>query len=334
MNSKASIVFILGFPRSGTTLLRSLLCNHSEIYITYEMLFLPWVLQRWDSYGDLSEYRNFSRLYKDIMATYYFVEKSTAGRPILDQRTWYESCKEYSPLGILVPIIRFETDAPEGKNLILGDKSPNYTTHVPRIIRAIPEAKFIHIVRDVRDAALSARSAWKKNILRFAQRWSDGTRKLKMAIAELDESTVVEIRYEDLIREPERILRQLLGFLGLDFEDEILYLKKPSENLGDTKGEARIVAGNLDKYKKKMTSKEIARMNQIAGEMLTYYGYEVSKDAVSRRLGLAETVRYGICDFEVLCHGFEPVFRGAGWGNSLVGGTLNYAIIDRRDKYG
>jgi len=159
MISGQRILFILGFPRSGTTLLRSLLCNHSEIYITYEMLFLPLILQRWHSYGDLSDYHNFGKLYRDVMATYYFVEKADAGRPSMDQRAWYESCKEYTPLEILAPVIRFETNAPEGAGIILGDKSPNYTTHVHQIAHAFPEAKFIHIIRDVRDAALSAKKA-------------------------------------------------------------------------------------------------------------------------------------------------------------------------------
>ncbi len=232
------------------------------------------------------------------MATYYFVEKLNAGRPIIDQRSWYESCEDYTPLGILIPLMRFETNAPENMRIVLGDKSPNYTTHALRIADAIPEAKFIHIVRDVRDAALSARNAWNKNIFRFAQRWLDGTQNLKMAITKLGESTIVEIRYEDLIEDPERILRQLVEFLGLDYQDEMLFLKKPSsETLGDTKGQNRIVAGNLDKYKKHMTGREIARMNEIAGEMLTYYGYDAEKGSVSGRLSLSEKIWYAICDF-------------------------------------
>ncbi len=298
MISKTQIFFILGLPRSGTTLLRSLLFNHSEIYVAYELLFLPLVLQRWNSYGDLSDYRNFGRLYKDVMATYYFLEKSNVGTPIIDQRTWYENCEDYTPLGILMPIIRFETNAPEGAGIVLGDKSPNYTTHLQKIARAIPEAKFIHIVRDGRDAALSARSAWNKNIFRFAQRWNDGTRNLKMAISRLDENKIVEIRYEDLIDNPESILRRLAAFLGLEYQDEMLFLKKPVfETSGDAKGEMRIIAGNLNKYKKHMTSQEVARMNEIAGEMLTYYGYDAGEGSVSRHLGLSEKVWYAACDF-------------------------------------
>ena len=76
--------------------------------------------------------------------------------------------------GVFEALIRHDSDArPDG---VWGDKSPNYRAHLPLLRQLWPEARFIHIIRDARDVCLSSHKAWKKAVLRNAQRWTDEVR--------------------------------------------------------------------------------------------------------------------------------------------------------------
>jgi len=279
-----SVLLIIGFPRSGTKLLRKLLNRHDRIFVTEELMFLTYLINRWDSYGDLSNPENFASMYEEIMRTHYFAVREAQGMPLIGKDEWYAQCKSFDALGLFLPIIRHEMHAPEDPGIWLGDKSPNYTTHIGEIRRAIPQAKVIHIVRDVRDAALSARRAWNKNIFRFAQRWSDGLRILQRDVADTGPGEFLEIRYEDLLTDPALTLTRATDYLGLPFSDKMLHLDRPSENHGDAKGSLEILPGNAWKYKTQMTSRERQTMEAICADELRRYGYECGENTVSRRL--------------------------------------------------
>ncbi len=274
---KRNVVFIIGYPRSGTTLLRMILCNHPSIFIAYELLFLPYLIGKWPGYGNVSEYSNFRRMYEDVMATYYFVEKRSRGAKTISVEEWYERCQAFDILSVLLPVIQYETGAPDTPGVWLGDKSPNYTTRVSAIKKAIPEARFIHIVRDVRDTALSARKAWNKNIYRFVQRWADDIRDLQRALREIPADNLVEIRYEDLVKDPETTLTRIFTFLDLNYDPTMLKLQKPAENLGDTRGCVAVVSSNTEKYKSRLQAVEISRMESLCWDMLHCYGYQAGK---------------------------------------------------------
>jgi hypothetical protein len=298
MNSPGQrrILFIIGFPRSGTKLLRSVLNNHPRIFITSEMLFLPYLLDNWDRYGDLSNPNNFGRMHADITRTFYFAVRAEQGLDIIDAEQWHAACESFDPTGILLPLLRHETGASEDEGIWLGDKSPNYTTHLAQIKRALPEAKIIHIVRDVRDAALSARKIWKSNIYRYAQRWADGMRPLSRELESLPARDCLELRYEDLLSEPAATLSRVTDFLELEFREDMINLGKPSENFGDAKEAVGIMSGNTRKYKTQLSGSEQNRIEAVCSEVLRHYGYEVATAAPDRRLSRVRMTCYMLAD--------------------------------------
>ena len=296
MENRRKLLLIIGFPRSGTKLLRAILCNHEQIFLTHELVFLPHLLTNWDRYGDLSVFENFERMHRDIMNTDYFFAKVSRGDKAISAQEWYKLCATFDPVGVFSAVIRRETGAPDSPAVWLGDKSPNYTTHLLAIKRGIPEAKVVHIVRDGRDAALSARKVWRKNIYRFVQRWADGMRRLQDDLRRFPANDVLEVRYEDLLTGPDDAVRRLLDFLGLDYQLDVLKLHKPPENRGDTRYESQIVGDNFGKYKAQLSERQIRRMESVSWDMLKHYRYEVAEYAKVERVPGWLMIWYSACD--------------------------------------
>src|SRR5690606_37548970 len=122
-----------------------------------------------------------------------------------------------------------------------GDKSPSHIGHIDGIARCFPTARFIHMVRDVRDVAASAQSAWGKHPLRTAQRWRDAVLPVH-AQAVRGDRWLLEVRFEDMVADPEATLRQVMAFIGLPFLPAQLDLPEAPENLGSARGLRQISA--------------------------------------------------------------------------------------------
>lgn len=282
MDNIPKLLFLLGLPRSGTTLLMQLLNNHSKMFLTSELQFTPYLVRKHSDYGDLSIQQNFNKMYEDLSGSYYVLKRKAAGKTILSATEWYSRCETYDLTTVLREFIRFEMEG-AGENIVLGDKSPNYLYDLQPILAAFPEAKFIHVVRDARESAYSAQNAWKKNIFRYAQRWNDALRVLNDQL-DAGSDRILEVKYEDLIREPEQMMRQLSEFIGVDFEESMVALKAPTDAFGAAQGQTRILSTNVEKYKQAFSPRVQEKMESIAHEMLLHYGYPVEYAKKSRRL--------------------------------------------------
>ena len=262
-------LFIVGMPRSGTKLLRGMLNQHPEIAIPLnETEFLPAWIRRWASYGDLSNRHTFMNFYQQFYDTFYFQNRLIEHGQSIKADVWYLKCKgDFSIANVFEQLIRHDAGLPEGG--IWGDKSPSYVRHISLIQSIFPTARFIHLVRDARDYVLSLESAFGKNRLRAAQRWNDSVVLAQKEGVELGDKFCM-IRYEDLVDHPEEQARKLCAFLQVEFYSEMLSLNRPTENLGDTKGETNIVSGNHGKYKMLMTEKEVANVEAYCAESLRF----------------------------------------------------------------
>ena len=90
-------------------------------------------------------------------------------------------------------------------------------------------------------------------------------------------SDFIEVRYEDLIDAPEQQAHRLCTFLGVDFESSMTTLQRATENLGDTKGQQKIVAGNYGKYKTQLDTDELRLIESYCGEGLLRMGYRLEQ---------------------------------------------------------
>ena len=277
-------LFLVGMPRSGTKLLRGLLNEHSQIGIPLnETEFLPDWLRRWPDLGpQLVDRAEFQRFYDRVAGSVYFVHRLEEHGQRIDPDTWLAGCHGVlTPQSVFEALVRHDAGVPVDSGHIWGDKSPGYIAHLPALKAAFPRAKFIHIVRDVRDYCLSMQKAFGKSPVRAAQRWRDRVALARTQSAAFAED-YIEVRYEDLLADPAPTLTRLCGFVDRPFEPGMLTLSRATENLGDARGQRTIKADNTEKWRTAMPPKERALIERIAGDVLTSLGYPVEHTGTCR----------------------------------------------------
>ncbi|HKO61111.1 MAG TPA: sulfotransferase [Pyrinomonadaceae bacterium] len=284
---------IVGSPRSGTTLLRLMLDSHKELAIPPETSFLKLGANMRGSGDRLREkffqaivsypkpvtsWPDFGITEADFRAALAEVEPFTAAEGF---RTFY---KLYAA--------RF------GKTR-WGDKTPLYCMEIDSIRRVLPEGRFIHIIRDGRDAALSLREMWFSpgpDIKTQAAFWRKCVTTARRAGT--GRSDYFEVRYEDLILDTRSTLERVCKFVGLGFDEAMLsYYERAPERLKEHKGRWRPDGTALltqeqrlrqqrraikppdpecvFAWKRSMSVKERAAFQRVAGDLLEELGYEV-----------------------------------------------------------
>jgi hypothetical protein len=287
-------IFVVGMPRSGTKLLRALLNQHPMIKInTTETDFLPYWINHWESYGDLSSKRQFVSFYRSARKLNYMKVADRNGHMIgCDE--WYEACRSYDPAGVFEALIRHDLGLDRGVDVLWGDKTPSYITKTALIKRIYPSARFIHIIRDVRDFCISINKAWNKNVYRAAQRWTDDV--LAARQAGNAHGDYLEVRYEDILDDAERELRRICDFLNVDFVDDMQNLSRPCEKLGDARGHSAIKKDNKSKYRIELAPAMLSELETIAGGVLLEFGYPVDHKGPIRRIGRLRGAWYQLKD--------------------------------------
>ena len=270
-------LFLVGLPRSGTKLLRGLLNGHSRVSIPLnETEFLPHWLNNWSDFGDLSTPAAFEAFYARVSRSRYFTHRLDEHGKRIPAAVWSSQCKSFTPQAVFEALIRHDAAVPN--DAIWGDKSPGYISHLPLLKAAFPRARFIHIIRDVRDYSLSINHAFGKSKIRAAQRWNDSISSARQAAQALG-NDYIEVLYEKLLDDPQRHLQLLCDFVGIDFEPGMLQLSFPTENIGIAKGQRQIMQKNVEKWRTKMPDKERILIEQISGNLLRSLGYPVSESS-------------------------------------------------------
>ena len=281
-------LFIVGMPRSGTKLLRNLLNQHRHVrMLEVETEFLPWLAHHVDEYGELSDLQNFRRLHADMVRFPYFMYRADEGR-VLEANTWHAACRLYDAAGVFEALVRTEVGAQSGNGMIWGDKSPSYIDDIPLLTGLYPQARFIHIIRDVRDYCLSMHKAWGKDMFRAAQRWTDGVAQAREDGARVG-TAYMEVRYEDLLGDVEGTMRRVCAHLDTEFDPAVLELEQPSENIGDARGANKVVKENFGKFRSRLQPPVLKRIESIAKPVLQACGYELVYPSITaRRLSATE----------------------------------------------
>jgi Sulfotransferase family len=194
--------FILGCPRSGTTMLQMALNRHSLIAIPPETKYFSSFM----GHSGWCQRRHLKRINDDLQIDVVFPQ-----RPLVEprqQRAFFEHVAE--------SFLRTT-----GRNAIafLGEKSPAHSGFMPQIMRVFPEAKFLWVFRDGRDVALSLTQVpWMpKNLYAGFLLWLFYYSRLAQA-KKTSNVQIHFVKYEDFVSDPIRELSRISDFLGVDFE--------------------------------------------------------------------------------------------------------------------
>lgn len=290
-NTVEAPIFIFGCPRSGTSLLSRLIGSHPRIAIPFEShlynTFYPWLKY----YGDLSVLSNRERLVDDILATEVMRDWS----PRLKRQQIISTISQDDFHGIVDGILSTWTQA-QGKQR-WGEKTPAHLFYWREILRAFPKMQVLHIIRDGRDVALSWKKArfGPKHMYPLAQKWQQHLETAAALKAELNENSFLDVRYEELLREPEGIARKICAFLNEDFSAQMLSFYKteiayPTDRNNQLNLSQPPLVSNIGKWRSAMTSRQLHIFEAVAGHTLEQYGY--SRQLSQPRLSTIEKMQF------------------------------------------
>ncbi|MEO2030453.1 MAG: sulfotransferase [Planctomycetaceae bacterium] len=275
-------VHVIGHGRSGTSVFIRLLRKYLQIAFGTESQFIVRYYNRLERYGDLAEESSRLRLVEDICRERWFRRSgerfgfSTTADAIL------ADTEEPSYAGVLDATFR-----QLAKHLDMqrwGDKTPEYIDDLPLLYNLFPGAKYIHVVRDGRDVALSGFEMpfGEKNVFMAGRDWSTAIRKVNAFARSINAEQFLEIRYEDFLSEPREQFVRLIEFLEIDDSDGRL-IDFIAGSISDD-----LMLGNFNKWRTRLNPRQIRRFDGIASNELQQYGYETSVDG-SRRPSPIET---------------------------------------------
>jgi hypothetical protein len=279
--------FIVGMTRSGTTLLREMFSAHPEVYIPDESQFLLEMCQHHERY-ELADGLDRESFVSDLCGHSKFEWWNLSCDEARDA-LWRESPESFPDA--IRGLYRYLAQR-EGKSRY-GDKTPQAVTMLPTLAELFPESRFIHLIRDGRDVALSHLSL-KSGIDRVGEVaivWKGQVEQGRRDGGQLGAQRYREIHYEDLVKDPEGTLRSLCDFVELEFEAGMLkYYDQPSAAMGPPETEPQHASVRMPPKQKirdwhdQMSRKGVETFEGLAGDLLESLGYERVIPSVTPRM--------------------------------------------------
>lgn len=275
--------------RAGTTLLCSMLNASDQVFFPPESDFLS----RAYPYSKLSTpsdrvYHELTELFARSSQLHGWGIKETIRSTLLQERP--QSFAEIND-----SIYRTALNHMGAGKARWGIKAPVLIASVSKIWRVFPAAKIVHVVRDGRDVFLSYRKVNEgprgfgpKGVSTCALYWVDGLRRIPQR-----DDRIFELRYEDLLKDPENVLKQLCGFLGIEYRPSMqsgyessaanrhLILERHKETIHHKVSEGLDVS-NQGKYVTLMTRAQRYIFELLTAPFLARYGYPIEHPSAAR----------------------------------------------------
>ena len=254
-------VFVVGAPRSGTTLMFSILASHPAFSsINSEtFFFVP---------RDVLNQKNYDRLYH-----YGGLEQDTVTELLSSSKNLVDFYDSFTH------VLKQRDDK---KRFV--EKTPFHALYLRFLTYHFPHAKFINMIRDGRDCYVSNNRLdldphFHKCIVKFSQTWRDF---IKARNSLLKSKQIIDIRYEELTQNPGQTIEKVMSFIDEDFLETQIdhnYFSKTkmfSGQGGHERLDQPIKPSSIGQWKEKMSEEEIDIFHNIAGRELQTLGYNLT----------------------------------------------------------
>ncbi|MEU8657609.1 sulfotransferase family protein [Actinoplanes philippinensis] len=271
-------IFVVGCPRSGTTMLQLMLHAHPRIALPPETRFLLAAYQKRARFGDLTDPARRRELAGFIVASSQFADLG------LDPDETAEAIVAGPPtLGSAFGIV-FRSYAHRFGKPRWGDKRPLYLRHLPTILRLFPDAQIINIMRDGRDCVASLKETpWKPSGFgTLVDYWAQSADASLLAARRYPADVYHQVRYEDLVADPEPHLRRICGFLGEAYDpamsapDKLAPVAVPEYKTWHTLTHQAPTTERIQSWRTRLTADELRRCEAAFGHRLAKFGYQPS----------------------------------------------------------
>jgi hypothetical protein len=282
-------LLVLGVRRSGTTLLRVMLDRHPRLAVPDESYFVPQLADRHLRHVDPDAFVDDLRRINTVAEWDVPLDKVRARlRPAM-------------PVGEAIATVYLVYAEERGKSR-WGDKTPMYMQNLRLLERLFPDARYVHLIRDGRDAALSflemprglVTETWMhpRTPPDFAAQWRTevaAARRLGRRVG----PRYLEVRYEELVADVEPVLRRISEFAGLEYDDAM------ADYAGNVDVSAKPHQQRLMQpptmgvrdWRTQMAPTDVLAFEHVAGDLLAELGYETTAGADIK--GRLRRVSYG-----------------------------------------
>jgi len=282
--TKNPYLFIVGCPRSGTTLLRRVLDAHPSIAITTrETHWVPTVFS--DKEGLTPDGFVTPELIPKLLANPRFLKLGIPPQALMKLT---ESPEPIHYARFVTGV--FDLYGEAQKKPLVGDKTPGYVRQLSLLHTLWPTARFVHLIRDGRDICLSVMD-WKDKAQKFDRRfptWSEdpiSTAALwwkwhvdlgRQAGRSLGPKLYYEVRYESLVNNPLQECMALCRFLGVPYSDSMIRFHEGRTRAKpglDAKHAWLPITSGMRDWRKQMCDYDVERFEAVAGDLLEELEY-------------------------------------------------------------
>jgi len=284
-------VFIVGCPRSGTTLLYHMILSSGDfaVFLRESSAFCFLGLK----FPNLESVRE-----RKGLLDYWLSTPWSAGSGLKRGDIEARILEECRNIGDFLRIVMEAICRKQGVSR-WAEKSPLHALYIPEIKQFIPGALVVHIIRDGRDVALSLANfgrtrpfPWdgSNNVSAFGVYWKWMVRKARTSGRRLGQD-YYEMHYEDLVQNPKDTLAALGRFIDHELDhDRILQTGIGSVSHPESSFKGATTPGDfkpVDRWRQKYLSEELGQFESLVGDCLEEFGYTLASDPSERRQSLS-----------------------------------------------
>ena len=261
-------IFLGGAGRSGTTLLRVILDSHPNIACGPELKVTPKLAQLW---------HEFQTAHRQTLENYHITP--------LDTNELFR--------GIITRLLDgYRITAGKAR---IAEKSPNNVFYFQHLRVMFPDSPLIQVIRDGRDVVCSLLTMqwinpvtsepldYTRDAGKAAVYWTEAVRAGRKLVDKDDSSSrYMELRYEELVTDPEPVLRNLFEFIGEPWRPEVLdYYQQKRDLAGESSAEQvsqRLYTSAVGRWQNDLKPADRIAVKDAAGDLLVELGYARNND--------------------------------------------------------
>lgn len=292
------MIFVVGNSRSGTTMMGRIIGMHPNVFTFGELHFFGQLWSVSDKDRHLSKEQTLSLLKRLItIQRDGYLRQGNPQRFKDEAMTIFNSLQQLNSirsLDVFNAFLKYETQ--RNSKSIPCDQTPRNVYYIGDILELLPDARVVNMVRDPRDVLLSQKKKWKRRFLggkyipmreafrawvnyhpiTISKMWNAA---INSADKYKDHERVFQLRFEDLINNPEESIRSVVDFLGLEFNENMLKVPQIGSSSGNDHPERKGINKNASGRWQKggLTRSEIAICTKTTTAAMKKHGYQITE---------------------------------------------------------
>jgi hypothetical protein len=283
-------LFVVGTPRSGTTLTAQILGRHSTLFMSgenhfFEDIYVKWS-PRWPSAG-AEERSDIVELLTTIYGRYNQVDDQPRIDALLTRDPGLKDRLAGSAtLGEMLDKFMRAQMLGASKHT-WGNNTPKDIFHFEGIAACFPDCRFVICVRDPRDFLLSYKGRWRVTTERHKERLASlyhpvltsmlwrATMRQGRRLRERFPGRFAVVRYEELVTRPDHVVRDLCAKLGITFEPSMLEVETHNSSAPiSAKG---IFSSSVGRWRGQLSAEELWILEHVSGKDMEAWGYDLTR---------------------------------------------------------